>query len=44
MNISPGVRKPLVELFPYPRNPGEIGKTATARIDRTEVPAYAVAR
>ena len=45
MNISPGVRKPLVELFPYPRNPGEIGKTAIARIDRADqVPAYAVAR
>jgi hypothetical protein len=45
MNISPGVRKPLVELFPYPRNPADTGKTATARLDRADqVPAYAVAR
>jgi hypothetical protein len=45
MNISPGVRKALVELFPYPRSPVEQGRSATAGTERVERDAaYAVAR
>jgi hypothetical protein len=44
MNISPGVRKTLVELFPYPPLV-EQRRPVTARIERVEHDsAYAVAR
>ena len=34
MNISPGVRKSLVELFPYPSNQGGLATTTNATSER----------
>jgi hypothetical protein len=34
VNLSPGVRKPLVELFPYPEEPGSVLPNLTIAAER----------
>jgi hypothetical protein len=42
MNISPGVRKSLVELFPYPSNQSQPATTTNRKVEReSAVAVYA---